>query len=283
MASSNGHSTENIRVFVKVRPTNERENSAASRRHCITYDETVASVTVNNKAKATYTYDVVAGPTCAQQSVFERVGRPIADTCLKGYHGTIFAFGQTGSGKTYTIQGPRTSDHKVRGLMPRVFDYLFERINEEQRSKTNRASYVIKVSFVEIYNEKIYDLLEANSFSLSLREDSKRGVYVEGATEYTVESSDDCHRLLEQGITNRRVGETEMNRQSSRSHSVYKITIQSTHTGGDGASSNTSIVSRTKHPLNFQVTRNRFSQFNMIDLAGSERQKLTGAAGDRWD
>eukprot|EP00466_Bigelowiella_natans_P015895 jgi/Bigna1/34057/e_gw1.4.230.1 len=256
---------ENVRVFVRIRPINKREMGSASRGSCVSWDENANAVVTNGNQGQKYTYDNVAGPDSTQASVFEEVGKPITETCLKGYNGTIFAYGQTGSGKTFTISGPQDDkpNPELRGLMPRVFDYMFHLIENDARENKNRTEYTVQASFIEIYNEKIFDLLDAEKHSLNLREDSKRGTYVEGVTEYTVKGPDDCHKLLHRGVANRKVGETAMNRESSRSHSVFKLNIHSTSIGANG------------------VRVDRYSQFNMIDLAGSERQKLTGAMGER--
>lgn len=104
-----------------------------------------------------------------------------------GYNGTIFAYGQTGAGKTYTIQGPgfedaTADDEASRGLMPRSFEFLFRRIKEDSAD----SEFLVRASYLEIYNEQIIDLLDPNSFNLQIREDIKKGVYVEGLTEETV-------------------------------------------------------------------------------------------------
>ncbi len=146
------------------------------------------------------------------------------------------------------------------GLMPRVFAYLCARISEEQ--KKGDVKYSCRCSFLEIYNEKIFDLLTPTGGQLSVREDVHSGVFVEGLSEEPIATADEAVALMSKGIRNRSVGETAMNRCSSRSHSLLSITIQSTTVSGG-------------------VTRERHSRFHLIDLAGSERQKDTNATGER--
>lgn len=263
MEGKAGMADENVRVFVRIRPPNGRENRSAARSSCMTQIDST-SVAVHAKQRVTFTYDHVAGPESTQEDIFQHVGKPITDTCIKGYNGTIFAYGQTGSGKTFTITGPQDEDRRdLRGLMPRVFEYLMSQVQRLEHASLGRTTYLIKASFMEIYNEKIFDLLEFEGQALALREDLKKGAYVEGLNEEVVASSNDCYELMEKGLQNRRVGETAMNRESSRSHSVYKLSVQSSTTSEDG------------------ITTDRTSQFNVIDLAGSERQKHTAAVGDR--
>lgn len=259
--SSLDSSVENVQVYVRVRPPNERELQLGYR-PVLDLDQQACTVTVLTKPDATvFTYDHVAGIDSTQEDVFQKVGKPITDTCLAGYNGTIFAYGQTGSGKTHTIQGAGgNADPSQRGMMPRVFQYMCAQIAREERKSGGRVKYSVRASFLEIYNERIYDLLEPNSQSLTLREDAKNGVFVDNLTEVTVSAADEILRIMETGVQNRRVGETAMNRESSRSHSVFRLVLQSTETQ-DG------------------LTKTRNSQFNMIDLAGSERQKSTAAAG----
>ncbi|EIE26130.1 kinesin-domain-containing protein, partial [Coccomyxa subellipsoidea C-169] len=189
-------------------------------------------------------------------------GRPIVENCLAGYNSCIFAYGQTGSGKTYTMSGPSGSvghlNNEEQGLIPRVFDHLFTRIARMQSRQVS-----CKCSFLEIYNENITDLLSPSEAHLQIREDAARGPYVENLCEEEVSSVDDVARLLARGQAARRVGETNMNRESSRSHSVFTCTLESRTTDESG------------------ITNILRSRLNLVDLAGSERQKSSGAAGER--
>jgi predicted nucleic acid-binding Zn-ribbon protein len=194
--------------------------------------------------------------------MFERCGRPVVDSCLSGYNGTIFCYGQTGSGKTHTMTG---AGEAHRGLIPRILDNLFQNI--DLRSSSSTISFSITCSFLEIYNEKITDLLNhdsgrPSSSSLALREDIKNGVYVEDLTQETIRGTTEAMHLLKRGLANRHTGATAMNEHSSRSHSVFTVTIRSKESESG-------------------VVKLRSSRLNLIDLAGSERQQSTGAEGDR--
>jgi kinesin family protein 15 len=123
--------------------------------------------------------------------MFTMVGKPITEAFMGGYNATVFAYGQTGSGKTFTIQGGLTDRgeliHEHRGLIPRIFEYLFDFMKSS--SSSNDTTYFCKCSFLEIYNEQITDLLEPASTMMQIREDAKRGVYVEGLREESVDSA----------------------------------------------------------------------------------------------
>lgn len=253
----------NVRVYVRVRPLNDTEKMGGPQQ-CIKPDTEHHSIDMNTKPEPRrFTYDHVAGIDSTQEDVFQKVGRTITDTCLAGYNGTIFAYGQTGSGKTFTIQG---KDGSNRGLMPRVFNYLCGQIAREERKQGSKVTFQCSSSFLEIYNDRIYDLLDSKPIqsrvALNIREDKKKGVFVDNLTEEVVKTADEMLSVMQRGIDNRRVGSTAMNMESSRSHSVFSIAIRSTEMR-DG------------------LTVEKYSRFNLIDLAGSERQKATNATGDR--
>ncbi|ORY99491.1 P-loop containing nucleoside triphosphate hydrolase protein, partial [Lobosporangium transversale] len=187
--------------------------------------------------------------------------KSIVEQCVKGYNGTIFAYGQTGSGKTYTMQGPskmsNVVNHKDRGIIPRLFQLI-----EREEQMVSSVKYLCKASYIEIYNEMIYDLLDNSTTARATREDIKRGVYVDGVTEESIHSPEDAYKLFEQGSANRHISATSMNRESSRSHTVLMLTIQSM-----------ALIDGINHI--------RESRFNLVDLAGSERQKLANTEGLR--
>ena len=265
-------SDSSIRAFVRIRPPLARELETGFK-PCLTVDSehnvVVAQTTPKSQA---FQYDFVAGMDTSQEEIFDKVGRPVTHMCVDGYNATICAYGQTGSGKTYTIQGGdaaqianqyRTSrDH--RGLMPRVFKYLFELIERAEVASGRTVKFLCQASFLEIYNDKIYDLMLASSDVLPLREHIEQGVYVEGLVEVPVNSAADALRVLDIGAQNRTVGETAMNRESSRSHSVFMLTITSSRTDRETG-----------------LTTNRTSHFNLVDLAGSERQRDAQTSGQR--
>ncbi|XP_029864798.1 kinesin-like protein KIF15 isoform X3 [Aquila chrysaetos chrysaetos] len=200
-----------------------------------------------------------------QESVFSSVAKNIVESCMNGYNGTIFAYGQTGSGKTFTMMGPSDSDnftHSLRGVIPRSFEYLFFLIEREKEKAGSGKSFLCKCSFIEIYNEQIFDLLDSASAGLFLREHIKKGVFVDGAVEQVLSSAAEAYQVLTMGWRNRRVASTSMNRESSRSHAVFTITVESME-------------------KNREIVNIRSSLLNLVDLAGSERQKDTHTEGLR--
>ncbi|CAD8186553.1 unnamed protein product [Paramecium pentaurelia] len=242
---------ENIRVLVRVRPLNYRETHLGAN-SCVT--TTNNSIILDNKKE--YNYDHVLGINSTQEQVFDKIGMSTLESFLNGLNCCIFAYGQTGAGKTYTMQGKGLDDLKNDeihlGLQPRLIQKLFLDLPKE-----NTCS--IKCTYLEIYNEQLIDLLnDAKPQTLTIREDSKR-VYVENLTEIAVSSYNDVLSLLQRGINNRHVSATQMNLESSRSHSVFTIQFEQ----------------RTKGMYT------RRSKLNFVDLAGSERQKLTAATGER--
>lgn len=172
--------------------------------------------------------------------------------------------------KTFTIQGGSDSGSSasgsgdVRGLMPRVFSYLTSQIASATASAgANKVQYTCTASFLEIYMERVFDLLEGTSPACNLREDTKRGVYVEGLKEEPVSTAAELERIMERGIVARRVGETAMNRESSRSHCVFTLNIASKTTAPNGA-----------------ITERR-SKFNLIDRQWNTRMHAENSQSER--
>jgi len=178
---------------------------------------------------------------------------------LEGYNGTIFAYGQTGTGKTHTMTGV-IGDNSLRGIMPRAFDDIFGHITAD----SDQTQFLVRASYLEIYNEEVRDLLSKNPKNrLELHEKVDSGVYVKDLSYFAAKSSDEVRKIMYIGSKNRSVGETMMNAHSSRSHSLFTITIERSELGADG-----------KQHI-------RVGKLNMVDLAGSERIAKTGATGDR--
>ena len=292
--ANSSSTTDNIQVVIRVRPFNSRESVAGAKRCILDINGTVenhsckTSILLDTKPESKrYNYDWVGDQNTTQDQIFQRVGKPMIDSCLKGYNCTVFAYGQTGAGKTYTMQGngldecnlmssvlsgdkiinemenstlEKNSDIENRGLQPRVLDHLFNEI--KSLSNQEDIMYLVKCSYYEIYNEQIMDLLNPASGNLQVREDFKKGVFIDNITEEVVSNSEDAINLLIKGARNRHVGATNMNIESSRSHSVFSLTIES-KSEKDG------------------ITNLKTSMFHFVDLAGSERQKLTAASGER--
>ncbi|EGR28887.1 kinesin motor domain protein [Ichthyophthirius multifiliis] len=183
---------------------------------------------------------------------------PIVESVLEGYNGTIFAYGQTGTGKTHTMEG-RADPPDQRGIIPRAFEHVY-RVIEGSPSK----QFLVRVSFLELYNEEIRDLLSKNAKNkLQLHENQDSGVYVKDLSSFIIQNPQEMKDKLELGRQNRAVGATNMNEGSSRSHSLFMITVEMCET-----------VDGQQHI--------RVGKLNLVDLAGSERQSKTQATGDRF-
>ncbi|XP_072263330.1 kinesin-like protein KIF13B [Pyxicephalus adspersus] len=194
-----------------------------------------------------------------QDVVFQCLGENILQNAFEGYNACIFAYGQTGSGKSYTMMG--TADQP--GLIPRLCSTLFERTQKEE---TDELSFKVEVSYMEIYNEKVRDLLDPKGSrqSLKVREHKVLGPYVDGLSKLAVSSYKDIESLMSEGNKSRTVAATNMNEESSRSHAVFNIIL--THTITDVQSG---------------TSGEKVSKLSLVDLAGSERATKTGAAGER--
>ena len=155
-----------------------------------------------------------------QQEIFAETAYPVCENVIQGYNGTIFAYGQTGTGKTFTITGV-PEDNENKGIMPRSFENIFQQIQSDTKKQ-----YLVRVSYLEIYNEEIRDLLNKKSPRLELR-DKDTGVYVKDLSTFVVKKPEDMMKVFLEGNVNRHVGQTNMNEHSSRSHSVFTITVES--------------------------------------------------------
>ncbi|NWJ11216.1 KI13B protein, partial [Crypturellus undulatus] len=194
-----------------------------------------------------------------QDVVFKCLGENILQNAFDGYNACIFAYGQTGSGKSYTMMG--TADQP--GLIPRLCSGLFERAQKEENEE---QSFKVEVSYMEIYNEKVRDLLDPKGSrqSLKVREHSVYGPYVDGLSKLAVASYKDIESLMSEGNKSRTVAATNMNEESSRSHAVFKI-----------------ILTHTLYDVHSGTSGEKVGKLSLVDLAGSERATKTGAAGDR--
>ncbi|KNA12210.1 hypothetical protein SOVF_127820 [Spinacia oleracea] len=256
----------NVQVIIRLRPLNTSEISLQGSNKCVR-QESSQSITWTGHPESRFTFDVVADENVTQENLFKVAGVPMVENCVAGYNSCMFAYGQTGSGKTHTmlgdIEGGTRRSSVDCGMTPRVFEHLFSRIQKEKEARREeKFRFTCKCSFLEIYNELILDLLNPSSVNLQIREDLKKGIHVENLTELEVTSAREVMQQLLQGAANRKVASTNMNRASSRSHSVFTCVIESTWESQG-------------------VTHHRFARLNLVDLAGSERQKSSGAEGDR--
>ncbi|CAO2643072.1 Kinesin-like protein KIF3A [Lemmus lemmus] len=261
--SEKPESCDNVKVVVRCRPLNEREKSMCYRQ-AVSVDEMRGTITVHktdssNEPPKTFTFDTVFGPESKQLDVYNLTARPIIDSVLEGYNGTIFAYGQTGTGKTFTMEGVRAVPG-LRGVIPNSFAHIFGHIAKAEGD----TRFLVRVSYLEIYNEEVRDLLGKDQTQrLEVKERPDVGVYIKDLSAYVVNNADDMDRIMTLGHKNRSVGATNMNEHSSRSHAIFTITIECSEKGVDG---------------NMHV---RMGKLHLVDLAGSERQAKTGATGQR--
>ncbi|CAK6446038.1 unnamed protein product [Pipistrellus nathusii] len=261
--SEKPESCDNVKVVVRCRPLNEREKSMCYRQ-AVSVDEMRGTITVHktdssNEPPKTFTFDTVFGPESKQLDVYNLTARPIIDSVLEGYNGTIFAYGQTGTGKTFTMEGVRAVP-ELRGIIPNSFAHIFGHIAKAEGD----TRFLVRVSYLEIYNEEVRDLLGKDQTQrLEVKERPDVGVYIKDLSAYVVNNADDMDRIMTLGHKNRSVGATNMNEHSSRSHAIFTITIECSEKGVDG---------------NMHV---RMGKLHLVDLAGSERQAKTGATGQR--
>lgn len=272
--------SDNIRVVLRIRPMMSDSNQKQQpQRRCLEVAPDRKGVTLapSSVQEKRFGFDRVFPESSEQDDLFQNVGRAAVENTLKGYNGSIFAYGQTGSGKTFTMLGGsglsnvhelRVSPH--RGLMPRIFDYIFQRLADSIAEKgADNLQANISCSYLEIYNEKIFDLLEDNGSAAAqqpknLREDSKlKQVYVDQLREVPIESEEAAIEWLRLGSKNRHMASTDMNRESSRSHAVFTI----------------KLVQTERTTAGVMITRR--SNLHLIDLAGSEKQRQTHVEGQR--
>ncbi|XP_015765031.1 PREDICTED: kinesin-II 95 kDa subunit-like [Acropora digitifera] len=259
---SSKKSGESVKVVVRCRPMNEKEIAQGHQR-IIEMNVKKGTIEITNPSKKEevprmFTYDSVYDWNSKQIELYDETFRQLVDSVLEGYNGTIFAYGQTGTGKTFTMEGVRT-DPVLRGVIPNSFEHIFTHI-----ARTQNQQYLVRSSYLEIYQEDIRDLLSKDqSKRLELKERPDTGVYVKDLQSFVCKSVKEIEHVMNVGNQNRAVGATNMNEHSSRSHAIFIITIECSEPGSDGES------------------HIRVGKLNMVDLAGSERQSKTGATGER--
>ncbi|GAM28136.1 hypothetical protein SAMD00019534_113120 [Acytostelium subglobosum LB1] len=257
-----------VRVALRVRPLSSKELTERSE-EVIKYVDRVPQVIVGKDQ--TFTFDSVFGGRSRQVQVYDECVVPLVDSIFQGYNSTILAYGQTGSGKTYTMGSTSTVGvaPDELGVIPRVIGAVFDRV--EKLKSTH--SIVLKVSFLELYNEEIRDMLnpDAEPGGLAIRETPNGEVHIPGLFEEVVRSRSQMEDALIRGSMSRTTGSTLMNVHSSRSHAIFTIIAEQTIVDADNEENN---ISEERNP----TIR---SKFHFVDLAGSERIKKTKAEGQR--
>ncbi|KAM6152189.1 kinesin-like protein KIF1A isoform 14-T14 [Erethizon dorsatum] len=259
-----------VKVAVRVRPFNSREMSRDSK--CIIQMSGSTTTIINPKQpKETpksfsfdYSYWSHTSPEdinyASQKQVYHDIGEEMLQHAFEGYNVCIFAYGQTGAGKSYTMMGKQEKEQQ--GIIPQLCEDLFSRIND---TTNDNMSYSVEVSYMEIYCERVRDLLNPkNKGNLRVREHPLLGPYVEDLSKLAVTSYNDIQDLMDSGNKARTVAATNMNETSSRSHAVFNI-----------------IFTQKRHDAETNITTEKVSKISLVDLAGSERADSTGAKGTR--
>ncbi|KAK1288108.1 hypothetical protein QJS10_CPB19g00413 [Acorus calamus] len=280
MSKEKAEKAVNVQVLLRCRPFNEDElrNNAPQVVTCNEYQREVAvsQHIAGKQIDRVFTFDKVFGPSAQQKDLYDQAVIPIVNEVLEGFNCTIFAYGQTGTGKTYTMEGeckraksgPNGQLPPDAGVIPRAVKQIFDTLESQN------AEYSVKVTFLELYNEEITDLLgheeiskvlleEKQKKTLPLMEDGKGGVLVRGLEEEIVTSANEIFTLLERGSAKRRTAETLLNKQSSRSHSLFSITIHIKEATPEGEE----LI--------------KCGKLNLVDLAGSENISRSGAREGR--
>ncbi|EAS07503.2 kinesin motor catalytic domain protein (macronuclear) [Tetrahymena thermophila SB210] len=261
--ASSSSNTGNIKVVCRVRPPNKKEIEQfeqGQQRQCIDFasDEKTIKLNIPDAEKYQFTFDRIFAPDTTQQAIYEYSAKPVVQSVLEGYNGTVFAYGQTSSGKTHTMQGPSITDQEQKGIVPRMVTTVFQHVN----TSPSHIEFKIKLSIVEIYLEKIKDLLDPSKVNLTVREDRTHGVYIQDVTEKYVTSEKEVFSIIDQGNQNRSVAYTNMNEGSSRSHMLFIMTV---------------------YQNNLQDLSAKSGKLFLVDLAGSEKISKTGAEGKVLD
>ena len=256
-----------IKVFVRFRPLNELENELLSD-NCgwetpkyisdtqigIYSTKELKDSNAQIPSNLIFKYDKIFTSESQQSQIYENVGKRIVGDVMEGYNGTIFAYGQSGSGKTYTMYGPDIFDDIYKGIIPRIVEDIFNYVEKAD----DNVDFQFKLSVLEIYKEVMYDLLTQQSSDIKIQENPETGIVIEGLSEVYLSSIDEFFEYVDLSQSNRKVAETKLNHNSSRSHCILILEV---------------TQSFKKEKLIKKGT------LNLVDLAGSEKVSKTGAVG----
>jgi len=280
---------KNFKVLVRVRPPIQRELEAGDFISTIQVNSDHKRVSIyeyfnidgvdpenaseyfedpNTHTVHNFTFDSVYDDQSTQAEVYESAAQPAVMSILQGYNATILAYGQTGTGKTFTMDGFKfNSQDPQRGIIPRSMEDIFKYIQNVSNSKT---TFMVRVSYLQIYNEVVSDLLRTDRSNLHIREDKKKGVFVEGLSEWPVRTPHEIYGLIQKGTNARATAATKMNDMSSRSHAIFIIIVEQ-------------MTILEDEDTGEEVKEIRVGKLNLVDLAGSERVRVTGATGKRLE
>lgn len=258
--NSGGRGHDCVRVVVRCRPMNRKEVTDGYKNIVKVVPQLGAIYIFNPKENDTvgkqFTFDAVYDWSSTQEDLYEESVQPLVSCVLDGFNATVFAYGQTGTGKTYTMEGSKMCPGN-KGIIPKSFEQIFSHI-----SHSTNMQYLVRASYLEIYQEEIRDLLDKSKKQYELRQ-NESGVYVKNLQSYVCKSAKEIEHVMNVGNQNRTVGATDMNHHSSRSHAIFIITIE---------------MSETISGIKNQV---RVGKLNLVDLAGSERQSKSKADPER--
>eukprot|EP00242_Pyramimonas_sp_CCMP2087_P003982 CAMPEP_0198214834 /NCGR_PEP_ID=MMETSP1445-20131203/44469_1 /TAXON_ID=36898 /ORGANISM="Pyramimonas sp., Strain CCMP2087" /LENGTH=657 /DNA_ID=CAMNT_0043890189 /DNA_START=574 /DNA_END=2543 /DNA_ORIENTATION=- len=287
----------NFKVVVRVRPPLPRELHGEKQFQNAVYLDTSQRLLISENLSAitgggvagvesvlysthNFTFDHVHDQDSTQQGVYEHSAKDAVMSTLEGYNATIIAYGPTSTGKTYTMEGGREGE--TRGIIPRAIDDIFDYIENDTSAS---RKYLVRAAYLQIYNEVISDLLKPERTNLTIREEKRRGIFVEGLSEWVVRSTAEIYGLMQRGAAQRAVGSTKLNELSSRSHAVFIIIAENVTVLPKGEESG-----KSGHPNGGQGRPGegpqqsfKVGKLNLVDLAGSERVRLTGATGRRLE
>ncbi|CAG9335061.1 unnamed protein product [Blepharisma stoltei] len=242
---------EQVKVHIRVRPASQEETKSKDFRKCVEIsDPQTLKLYFPRDTIRPFHFDSVLEENSTEEEVYDSTARDLVDSVLEGYHGTLFVYGQTGTGKTHTMGLLKKVTTKSEGIVPAAIKHIFERVKEG----------TVTLSFLQIYMENIYDLLNPTKKTLLLREDANSGIFVKDLTQVPVDDFSQAANLINAGLCNRIMGSTNANQTSSRSHIVLTLDIEST--------------------INEKTI---YSKLTLIDLAGSERVRGTSSSGQRLD
>ncbi|KAL2817491.1 P-loop containing nucleoside triphosphate hydrolase protein [Aspergillus cavernicola] len=253
MASSGSNPSNTIKVVARFRPQNKIELASGGQPIVDFENEQTCSIN-SREASGAFTFDRVFPMDSRQDDIFSFSIAPTVDDILNGYNGTVFAYGQTGAGKSFTMMGSDIDDEVGKGIIPRIIEQIFASI----LTSPSNIEYTVRVSYMEIYMERIRDLLVPQNDNLPVHEEKSRGVYVKGLLEVYVSSVQEVYEVMRRGGAARAVAATNMNQESSRSHSIFVVTITQ---------------------KNLETGSAKSGQLFLVDLAGSEKVGKTGASG----
>lgn len=304
-----------VEVVIRIRPPLDRELRGGIQPYALAteVDASRRTITLSENLRAAandgmddgmyyhntyrFGFDCVYGPGDSQEEVYERSARPAVTNVLAGYNASIIAYGQTGSGKTYTMTGEL--EGQGRGIIPRAVDDVFGHIQRDQQG--TRCKFLVRASYLQIYNEVVSDLLKPEATNLTVREDQRHGVRVDGLSEWVVRTPTDVYTLMARGASARATGATKLNEISSRSHAIFILIVEKSVIEDDAFTGDPSVM-LTEHTtasaelpsfagLGRAVQKGRrtprqivkVGKLYLVDLAGSERVHLTGATGKRLE